>query len=545
MMFCPVTGNIIAPHRFLPEGTMLEGKYRVGRVLGAGGMGAVFEAVHTMLNKRVAIKVMVPDLSANREMTARMVREARAASATGHRNIATVTDMGWADNGAMYLVMEYLEGKTFKRILDEEGRLSIVRAIRLICQVLSGLEAVHKKGIVHRDLKPDNIMVVDDEDEESVKILDFGISKVLSDDDARMNLTMSGLVMGTPQYMAPEQARGVMDLDHKVDIYAAGAILYLLLTGERPHSGANYNALIACILKGEIPPPSTFFRDIPPGLDRLVLRAMKLNRDERFADAREFRKALEPFAGAQLAGIETAPEVPVGKRSESASFSATDVDEIISLDSLVPLDSATGMAKSGIASAKDSEPDIQDGPVVERGKVKGKNEASSFSKDKLAEVTDRPLEDDSTPLELAEPLVQRVVERTSAAIPRVGTLFEGKSRKNPWPSMRFLFGIFILVTGTAVAWHFRSPMMEIFGETKTKIIGSDDEDTENVMLLIVTEPNGADIYVDGVLQNSNPIELPLSSKTYRLRVQAAGYKSKTLPFQADHTQSLQVNLERR
>ena len=160
LQFCPVTGNVLAPERLLPEGTILEGKYRVGKVLGAGGMGAVFAATHTMLNKAMAIKVMVPDMSSDKELTARLVREARAASATGHRNVANVTDMGWTDDSALFVVMEFLDGLTLQELITRDGPLSPKRVVHIATQILSGLDAVHALGIVHRDLKPENIMVV-------------------------------------------------------------------------------------------------------------------------------------------------------------------------------------------------------------------------------------------------------------------------------------------------------------------------------------------------------------------------------------------------
>ncbi|MBK6847949.1 MAG: serine/threonine protein kinase [Proteobacteria bacterium] len=300
---CPVTGKIFQPERLFPPGTVLEGKYRLECALGAGGMGAVFRAVHTMLNKPVAIKLTLPELAQQRELMTRMVREARAASATGHRNIAAVTDMGWTETGGLYLVMEYLDGPTLRELIAREGRLPLPRAAELVCQVLAGLAAVHQRGIVHRDLKPDNVMVVVDEHGggELAKVLDFGISKV-RDDSTGLDLTRSGMIMGSPRYMAPEQAQGAPDVDHRADLYAAGGLLYTALVGEPPIGGATLQALFAQLLQGEIRPPSRLVPGLPAAIDAVVLRAMARDPGDRYASAAAFRDALQPFTQAGLVG---------------------------------------------------------------------------------------------------------------------------------------------------------------------------------------------------------------------------------------------------
>ncbi len=229
-------------------------------------MGAVFEGTHTLLDRRVAIKLLLPEFAADKEMVQRLMREARAAAATGHRNIVAVTDMGYTDDHSLFMVMEYVSGRTLKEVIDAEAPLDVARACLLMDQVLAALEVVHKKGIVHRDLKPNNVITYfDDEGEETLKILDFGISKV-TDDLSLSDLTTIGKVLGTPKYMAPEQAVGQSDLDHRADIYACGAIFYELLTGQPPLMAKNYNAMIAMLLQGEITPPQQVQRSVPAGL---------------------------------------------------------------------------------------------------------------------------------------------------------------------------------------------------------------------------------------------------------------------------------------
>ena len=331
--FCPKTGKLIAS-RIFAKGELLEGKYRINRTLGVGGMGAVFEATHTLLDKKVAIKVLLPGrVDEEGKMTARFVREARAASATGHINIASVTDMGWTDEGSLFVVMEYLDGETFVDLVDEGETLICPYAVSLTMQALSGLEAVHRKGIIHRDLKPENLMlVVDDEGEEVVKILDFGISKIVTSEE-KLDLTATGMVMGTPQYMSPEQARSSPDIDHRTDIYSMGAILYLLITGRPPIQEETISSQIVATVEGKIDPPSTHNPDVPVELDRIVMKALARKCIDRFRDARAFNKALKPHLEPRGADTVLAPS-PLASNYEAATelFKGLDRSSLVALD---------------------------------------------------------------------------------------------------------------------------------------------------------------------------------------------------------------------
>jgi serine/threonine protein kinase len=375
--FCPDTGQAILSAVY-PPGTLLEGKYEIVRVIGAGGMGAVFEGRHTLLGKRVAIKVLLPGSSdPDGQMTARLVREARAASATGHRNIATVSDMGWASEGSLFVVMEFLDGKTVGEQIEAEGRFSFERSIEIARQVLAGLEAVHRKGIVHRDLKPENLMVVEDEEGRLlVKILDFGISKVLGG-EARMDLTTPGLLMGTPQFMSPEQAQGAPDIDHRTDLYSMGAILYLLLTGRPPIVAETLSEQIVATIAGKIEPPSRLEPWLPAAVDAVLGRALALDPDDRYPDARSFSEALARLteAGGGRAVAEssatapTAPGLPsvrMAARREAAHFEAA---ELVALDELAPpppqaarAPAPTQAEESPVASPAAALPPVADDP---------------------------------------------------------------------------------------------------------------------------------------------------------------------------------------
>ncbi|MBW2453052.1 MAG: protein kinase [Deltaproteobacteria bacterium] len=266
-------------------GTVLEGKYRLVRLLGVGGMGSVYEAEHTLISRRVAVKLLLPQLADIPEMAERFLREARSASEIDHENIIGIHDVGRSDDGHLFIVMELLEGKSLRQLLGQQRRLDLDRATRITLEVLAGLEAAHEQGTVHRDLKPDNIFLVEGDDGgERVKILDFGISKV-KDGDAEGGLTQTGAVLGTPHYMAPEQANGDPDVDQRIDIWATGVILYEMLSGGRPYEGNSYNRVIAQILVEPPPRLLDVAPAVPASLAQVVDRALAKERDERYADA--------------------------------------------------------------------------------------------------------------------------------------------------------------------------------------------------------------------------------------------------------------------
>lgn len=212
-------------------GRTLSGRYEIREVLGQGGMGTVYEGTHVGLGRPVAIKVLSPSQTRKRVAVKRFQQEARAAGAIGHPNICEIYDLGQLDDGRPYLVMERLVGRTFaERILRERG-LPYDDVLSITAQVLSGLVAAHDKGIVHRDIKPENVFLAERIGAPPiVKILDFGVSKILASEseggDEQLSLTRTGMVMGTPYYMSPEQARGERNLDGRVDVYACGVMMY-------------------------------------------------------------------------------------------------------------------------------------------------------------------------------------------------------------------------------------------------------------------------------------------------------------------------------
>lgn len=267
---------------------LVDGKYRLRRQVGEGGMGAVFEAEHVGLGTKVAVKLLSEGFTADTRAVSRFRREARAAAAIQHPNIVAVHDTGTTEEGAPFLVMELLEGESLSSLLRRERKLSPTVATAVACQMLAGLAAAHEKRIIHRDLKPGNVVVAREPDgSRIVKILDFGISKFFSDPLAS-DVTASGGVVGTPRFMAPEQARGQSDLDARVDLYGVGVLLYRMVTGRLPATGSSQQEIIAKILAGNPTPPRELEPTIPPELERVILKSLAVSRDQRYLTAQEF-----------------------------------------------------------------------------------------------------------------------------------------------------------------------------------------------------------------------------------------------------------------
>jgi serine/threonine-protein kinase len=278
-------------------GEMVAGKYRIERIIGEGGMGAVFAASHALTGKRVALKWMLPELAANEAAAQRFMREAQAAGRIDHPNVVDIYDVG-EHEGSTFLVMEYLQGETLTAAFARGG-LDAQQVIRLLLPAMRGVAAAHKMGVVHRDLKPDNIFLCSDADGDyrEPKVLDFGISKV-SSTEGQLNprLTRTGAVMGTPYYMSPEQIRGSAEVDHRTDVYAFGVILYEALTGQVPFDADAYSALILEIATGTPKRPRELRAELPAELEAVVLKAMAREPQQRYPDVESLARALEPFA---------------------------------------------------------------------------------------------------------------------------------------------------------------------------------------------------------------------------------------------------------
>ncbi len=271
-------------------GKVLAGKYRIDGFLKKGGMGAVYRGTHLMLGKSVAIKVIKPELVTSDDTVQRFQREARAASHLSHPNIVTIHDLDQAEGGTLYIAMELLDGKSLKQVVMEQGALEPDRAIRIAKAIAGALALAHRNNVIHRDLKPQNIMMTRDSNGgEKPILLDFGIAKTFESDQPA--ITSTGMVLGTPQYMAPEQAAG-KPVDGRSDLYALGIILYEMLVGQVPFDDPSIPAVLVKHLNELPKPPSTLRSGIPPSLEQIVLRCLDKVPEKRFASAEELLAAL-------------------------------------------------------------------------------------------------------------------------------------------------------------------------------------------------------------------------------------------------------------
>ena len=287
------------PHAY-HVGSVIAGKYRVKRLLGHGGMGAVYKAENLSIGRTVAVKVLHPHLADDGVTLARFQREARAAASVGHGHVVEVLDLGVEASGAPFLVMEYVRGKSVEKLLTSEGTLSPRRACDIAGQVLDGLAAVHARGIIHRDLKPENILLtVRHGRTDFVKIHDFGVATFVEgarDPNGPHDLTPSGRTMGTPYYAAPEQlAADGRGLDARVDLFAVGVVLFEMVAGHRPFLADNFADLCRQILHDEPPPLRVFTKHVPEALERVICKLLSKQAADRYPDATAAIEALVPF----------------------------------------------------------------------------------------------------------------------------------------------------------------------------------------------------------------------------------------------------------
>jgi tetratricopeptide (TPR) repeat protein len=278
----------------LTIGTCIQGKYLVHGVLGLGGFAVVYDAEHIGLGRRVAIKVMHLSAYTPLALLERFRREARISALANHRNVLEVYDTGTLDDGSPYLVMERVNGENLSHLL-RRGPLSLAGAVEVVRQLLCGLCALEDAGIVHRDIKPDNLMLHDPGDGEPVvKLVDFGISKRIAI-EAQAKLTCHGTLVGTPQYMSPEQIRG-QEVDVRTDLYATGALLYEMLSGHAPHESQNFSELVVAVLNAPLRPLRELRANCPAELERIATKALARSLAIRYASPREMLTDLESCA---------------------------------------------------------------------------------------------------------------------------------------------------------------------------------------------------------------------------------------------------------
>ena len=312
------------PAKSHAPGTLLGGKFRIGRLLGEGGMGAVYEVTHEVTHHQRALKLLHAEVQRFPGIVARFLREASAAGRVGNAHIIETFDGGTLDSGEPYLVMELLRGEPLRNLIDRK-RLGLGEMADLVGQACEGVQAAHDAGIVHRDLKPENLFVIDQGGRPFVKILDFGVSKFDLGQPDELVLTVAGSMIGTPYYMSPEQVRGEPNLDARADVYALGVILYECATGQRPFDAPTLPHLSVLIHQGVYTPLSSLRPDLPASFGRLVARAMALEPAQRFPTPRDLGAALGDCA-ASGAGAPRA-EASSALRLSMPPLQATPLDQ--------------------------------------------------------------------------------------------------------------------------------------------------------------------------------------------------------------------------
>jgi serine/threonine-protein kinase len=352
----------------IPYGT-LAGDYEVGSRIAHGGCGVVFHGRNRKTGQRVAIKVLKADVADSPSILERFAREARLASTIKHPHIVEVLDIGSLSDGRPYYAMEYLDGMSLAQSIRAQGRFSPSEALAVLEPVALALEAAHKAGIVHRDVKAANIMLMGPRERPSVKLVDFGIGKLIHPDPNMPSLTVKGFAVGTPSTMAPEQVRGEA-VDGRTDIYALGVVLYHLLTGELPFAGETSEQMARSHLMAPAPPPSRIV-PISPGIDAVVLRCMEKEPARRFATPSDFasalRNAVSDSTGAKAAftdsdslGIYVGASYDMGSDEDVLLKAMDDVAKVLDASAKLltsagySLNLQTGSSQLGVAPLPDS-----------------------------------------------------------------------------------------------------------------------------------------------------------------------------------------------
>jgi serine/threonine-protein kinase len=290
-------------------GTVLHDRYMILRQLGEGGMGTVYLAEHTTIRKKFAVKVLSGEFAHKKDLVDRFLQEARAASMIAQQNVVEISDFGDTPDGSVFFVMEHLDGEDLSGTVEREGALPWSRVRGIMLQVCDALSAAHDAGIYHRDMKPENCFrITRGGNEDFIKVLDFGIAKVTDDEGEGKGLTKTGMIFGTPEYMSPEQAQG-KKVDHRVDVYAAGVIMYELLTGRVPFLGDTFMAILSKHMfeVPEAPSAVNPEAEITAEMEAVILKAMQKDRDLRFADMREMKEAIAAV-GSGAAAVQVVQE---------------------------------------------------------------------------------------------------------------------------------------------------------------------------------------------------------------------------------------------
>lgn len=524
----------------------LVGRYRIVRLIGEGGMGAVYEAIHPGLKKRVAVKVLLPRIAESQEARVRFLREGEAASRINHPHVVSVFDVG-EDDGAPYLVMEYLEGQTLDVFLAARGALELVEAAALFLPIMAAVASGHECGVVHRDLKPQNIFVAQGRWGELVpKVLDFGVSKLIDHDGPPVTRTQT--MLGTACYMSPEQARGARHVEARSDQFALGLILYEMLTGRRAYRGENdletlYNAAVVAIQ-----PAHELRGGLPEQVYALLTRMLAVSPSDRYPSLRDSARVLLPFADEKT-------RTAIARDFDALAIVAPAGDPTASAATEPPRSRPDeGPAGASAESAEGAGRSDAAGPV-------GLPQTAVFPL-----TLDRP--DDTT-------------LRHAAVQAEARTLARGGLRR-PAPKMAAVIGTAAVAFGAAMAWKAARPtagrQTDADPQVRAREVGavvahaalrpiarpalpgppavsaalpnpatrSNEPADRAAPFEVRAFPPDAEIVLDGrqPLVGHLQIVLPLAGASHALRVFAPGYHSKTISFGGEQAPPAEIRLDR-
>jgi serine/threonine protein kinase len=487
------------------------GNYQVLQKIGSGAMGNVFLAHHPVIGKRVALKVIHPELASNEEMIARFFNEARAVTQIGHENIVDVQDFGQTPDGDSFIVMELLEGFSLGDKLKSEGHLSIPRATHIALQLADGLAAAHARGIIHRDIKPDNIFLIPrGGDPDFVKILDFGLAKLSGPSQAMSHQTKTGSLLGTPHYMAPEQAENVKKVDHRADVYSLGCILFQMVTGRVPFPGEGFGEVLVRHVREPPPLPSRLNPAVPPALEKIVLHALAKKPEFRFASMDEFRGALrDPERFSQTldgqGGIKLTPDggIPAVNLPGTAGMGPPP-DAPVSPSGRFPQQSPRAVSNEAptmMAQAPDAEAVARAATEAQKARHEATTAPTARRPDPQRVVSQRPAKHT-----VAQPLRPRQ-----------------KSRAGLWAALAV-----VAVAGGAGGWYF------LAGPGRGGFVA----------VTVTTDPVGADVFDGDKLVGPAPavVKVPRDGQGHTIAVKKDGYLTAQRVVHGEENQALKLRL---
>jgi serine/threonine protein kinase len=515
--------------------TVLADRYRIKRRVGEGGMGVVYEAEHVVLEKRMALKVLSPELTHKKNLVDRFIQEAKAASRIGHENIVDITDFGTTPTGTVFFAMEFLEGMDLAMLIDKEGPLAWQRARPIVLQICRALSAAHAKGIIHRDMKPENIFLIKHGGRQDfVKVVDFGIAKVTGMEKGGRRLTKTGMIFGTPDYMSPEQASGQKP-DHRIDIYSLGVILYEMLTGKVPFTADSFMGILTKHMFEEPRPPSQMRPDlnIAAEVDAVVLRAMCKDRDKRYGSMSEFAAAIQqcesaPATVAPHGEVPSPRDVVLLTTPKKADVSGVDEAETANLRPRAT-DDALGVPKEGEG---EENTDVVSLPVeLPKSRNKGLIIGGIVMIGALAAVAG---------------LIVHMNRRSDKAATQTRVVDLGKRENDggaggvggPAPKG--------MDAGARLA---RIDAQRVRSTGPTASDGGTGRDAVTpVRLSVITRPARASVYLDGKFLGTTPLEkakIPRSDHKRRLLIKRDGYRTLRLEIVASRDLAIRRKMRRR